>query len=121
MGRVRSRRKCKTKKKTHNQKKTAKSIFPTSETPTKILRRCLARSQNLGHTQKEKNNRVATATKLSVACPKTPSKVRVLGARDLCALQQQRRRKEANTKNKRAATTKKRTLRAPNHLARCVP
>ena len=36
-------------------------------------------------------HRVATATKLSVACPKTPSKARVLGARDLCALQQQRR------------------------------
>ena len=45
----------------------------------------------LGHSQKKKNNRVATATKMRVACPKTPSKVRVLGARDLCALQQQRR------------------------------
>ena len=27
------------------------------------------------------------AKKLSVACPKTPSKVRALGARDLCAPQ----------------------------------
>ena len=33
------------------------------------------------------NNRVATAKKLSVACPNTPSKVRALGARDLCAPQ----------------------------------
>ena len=33
----------------------------------------------LGHSQKKQNNRVATATKLSVACPKTPRKVRVLG------------------------------------------
>ena len=65
--------------------------FSDLRNPQKILRRCLARSQNLGHSQKKKNNRVAMATKLSVACPKTPSKVRVLGARDLCALQQQRR------------------------------
>ena len=50
-----------------------------------------ARSQNLGHSQKKKNNRITTATKLSVACPKTPNKVRVLGDRDLFALQQQRR------------------------------
>ena len=46
-----------------------------------------ARSQSLGHSQKKKNNRVATAKKLSVACPKPPSKVRALGARDLCAPQ----------------------------------
>ena len=61
--------------------------FPTSETPQKILRRCLARSQNLGHSQKKTNNRVATAKKLSVACPKPPSEVRALGAGDLCAPQ----------------------------------
>ena len=48
----------------------------------------LKKKKNLGHSQKKQNNRVATATKLSVACPKTPSKVRALGARDLCALQQ---------------------------------
>ena len=47
-----------------------------------IFRRCLARSQNLGHSQKKTNNRVATAKKLSVACPKPPSEVRALGARD---------------------------------------
>ena len=38
-------------------------------------------------TKKKTNNRVATAEKLSVACPKPPSKVRALGARDLCAPQ----------------------------------
>ena len=44
----------KTKKKTHSQKKKSKkSSFPTSETPQNILRRCLARSQNLGHSQKK--------------------------------------------------------------------
>ena len=64
-----------------------KSSFPTSETPPTILRRCLARSQNIGHSPKKTNNRVATAKKLSVACPKPPSKVRALGARDLCAPQ----------------------------------
>ena len=36
---------------------------------------------------KRTNNRVATAKELSVACPKPPSKVRALGARDLCAPQ----------------------------------
>ena len=67
------------------------------------------------------NNRVATAKNLSVACSKTPSKVRVLDARDLCALHKQRRRKEANSKNQQATTTKTRTKRAPSHLAKCVP
>ena len=38
-------------------------------------------------TPTKKNNRVATAKKLSVACPKPPGKVRALGARDLCAPQ----------------------------------
>ena len=57
-------------------------------------------SQNLGHSQKKKNNRVATATKLSVACPKTASKVRVLGARDLCAPQPQRKGTQAQRRTK---------------------
>ena len=92
----------KNKKKTQSQKKESeKSIFPTSETPKKILRRCLARLQNLGHSQKKKNNRVATATKLRVACPKTPSKVRVLGARELCAPQPQRKGAHAQKRTKK--------------------
>ena len=89
-------------KKIRNQEKDAqpegikrKIDFPTSETPQNILRRCLARSQNLGHSQKKRNNRVATATNLSVACPKMPSKVRVLGARDLCSPQRQGKRTHA--------------------------
>ena len=56
-----------------------------------FCRRCLARSQNLGDSQKKKNNRVATATNLSAACLKTPSKVRDLSARDLCAPEPQRK------------------------------
>ena len=56
-------------------------------TPPTILRRCFARSQNLGHSPKRTNNRVATAKELSVACPKPPSEVRATGARDLCAPQ----------------------------------
>ena len=83
----------KTKKMTHSwKKKKEKSFFSDLRNPPKrSLRRCLAMSQNLRHSQKMKNNRVATSTKVSVACPKTPSKVRVLGARDLCAPQQQRK------------------------------
>ena len=56
--------------------------------------------QNLGHSQKKENDRVATVTKLSVACPKTPSKVRVLGARDLCAPQPQRKGTHAQRRTK---------------------
>ena len=92
LSRDRSRRKKKPRKRHTTRKKKAQNRFFRPQKPRKeILCRCSARSQNLGHSQKEKNNRVATATKLSVACPKTPSKVRVLGARDLCALPQRRR------------------------------
>ena len=95
-------------KKIKNQEKNAQPeknkaqnrFIQPQKPPQKILRRCLARSQNLGHSQKKKNNRVATATKLSVACPKTPSKVRVLGARDLCAPQPQRKGTHAQKRTK---------------------
>ena len=39
--------------------------------------------------------------KLSVACPKAPSKVRILGARDLCAPKPQKRKKKGNTRTKK--------------------
>ena len=100
VARDRSRKKKPRKRRTASKNK-GKSFFPTSETPKNILRGCLARLQILGHSQKTKNNRVATATQLSVACPKTPSKVRVLGASDLCAPQPQRKKKKGNTRTKK--------------------
>ena len=75
------------KRRTARKNKAKNRLFEPQKPPQKFLRRCLARSQNLGHSQKRKNNRVATARKLSVACPKAPSKVRALGARGLCGLQ----------------------------------
>ena len=89
------------------KKKREKTFSPTSETRENILRHWLARSQNLGHTQKMQNNGVATTTKLSIARPKTPSKVRVLGARDLCAPQPQRRDHTHNEEQKEASKGKK--------------
>ena len=78
-----------------------KIVFSDLRNPPKNLRRCLARSQNLGHSQKKKNNRVGTAQKLSVACPKTPSKVRALGARDLCAPQNKTHTNKNNATGRR--------------------
>ena len=78
------------KRRTARKNKAKNRLFGTQKPPRKILGCCLARSQNLGHSQEKKNNRVATAKKLSVACPKTPSKVRAIGARDLCAPQPRR-------------------------------
>ena len=92
LSRNRSRRKKKPRKRRTTRKNKAQNRFLRPQKPSKkTLRRCLAGSQNLRHSDKKDNNRVATATKLSVACRNTPSKVRVLGARDLCALQQERR------------------------------
>ena len=51
------------------------------------------------------NKRVATAKDLSVACPKTPSKVRALGARDLCAPQN-----KTHTNNNNAAGRRKTSM-----------
>ena len=86
-----------TKKRTLSQKKKREeSFFSNLKNPQKILRRWLARSQNVGHSHKMKNTRVATATKLSVACSKTPSKVRVLGA------PKQGRKKKRNKRTKKS-------------------
>ena len=59
----------------------SKSTFSDSRTRTDH------RPDGGGHSPKKTNNRVATAKKLSVACPRPHSKVRALGARDLCAPQ----------------------------------
>ena len=56
-------------------------------------------------TLSKKNNRVATAKKLSVACPKTPSSVRALGARDLCAPQN-----KTHTNNNNATSRRKTSM-----------
>ena len=65
-----------------------------------------------GHSPKKTNNRVATAKKLSVACPKPPSKVRALGARDLCAPQNKPHIDNNNARH-RPPTSKYVMCRAP--------
>ena len=90
-----SREKKKTKKKTYRQKK---------QMQKSLLRHYLARSQILGHPQKNSHKRATTATKLSVVCPKTPSKVRVLGAKDPCAPRPRRRKNKNKTHTKKANT-----------------
>ena len=83
-------------------------VFSDLRNPQKSLSCCLARSQNLGHSEMTKRNRVATTTNLNVACAKTPSKVCVLGTSDLCAPEPQRRKKKGKTR------TKKSTRKQPN-------
>ena len=82
-----------TKKETHSQEELMEtSFFPTSETPKNTLRRCLARSIIVGHTQKTMKTRAAETANLKLACPKTLSKVHAVGARDLCPPQHQEKK-----------------------------
>ena len=69
------------------KRQSEKSSFLTSETPPKILRRCLARSQNLGHSQKKDEQESRDGEGAERCLLKPRSKVRALGARDLCAPQ----------------------------------
>ena len=88
--RPRSQQRKKIKKKRPSQQKYfEKSRFLTSEIPHKFLRRCLARSKMIIHSQKMTNKRAAKTGKLNVACPKSLSKVHAIGVGDLCAPQHQ--------------------------------
>ena len=95
-------KKKKTKKKTHNQKKIKRKIhFSDLRNAPKNFTPLFGEVARFGtHLQKKNNNRVAAARRFSVACPKTPSKVRVLGARDLCAPQPQRKGTHAQRRTK---------------------
>ena len=96
----------KTKKTTQTQEKLRETSFiPTSETPKKLLRRCLARFIIVGHTQKTRNTSAAKTAKLKLACPKTLSKVHAVGGRDLCAPQHQKE-KQTTTQHGVHATRK---------------
>ena len=105
-------------KKSTAGKNEAKNLFFRPQKPLRnILRRCLTRSQNLGHSQKTKNKTVTTRTNFNLACPGTPSKVPVLGTRDLCAPQPRRRKKCRKTRKKKSkrkqAKTKQQHQRRP--------
>ena len=56
-----------------------------------------------------KNKRVAKMKKLSVVCPKTPNKVRAIGARRLVRVQKKKRRERHKTKTNKAQNTTRRT------------
>ena len=95
------------------EKITRKIVFPTSEIPRKILRRCLARSKTVGHTGKTKNKKATTAAKLNVARPKTPSKVRAVGARRLVRV----KKKQKQNKERDTADTKPKTKTAQKTIS----
>ena len=98
--RTRSQQRKKTKKKTQScQKQTEKSFLPTSETPEKHLRRCLARSSKLGHAQNTKNKRAATTRTLNIVCSKPPSKVRAIGTRRLLRVKEKKRETKQNERH----------------------
>ena len=97
------------------EKITRKIVFPTSEIPRKILRRCLARSKTVGHTGKTKNKKATTAAELNVARPKTPSKVRAVGARRLVRVKNKKKTKQRERHCRHKTKNKDRTK---NHLTR---
>ena len=84
------------------EKKKRKIVFSDLRNPPKNFTPLFGEAATFRTLTKKTNNRVATAKKLSVACPKPPSKVRALGARDLCAPQ-----KKAHINNNNATGRRK--------------
>ena len=111
--RSQQRRKKPRKRRTADKNKQGNRFSPTSETPQKTFRRCLARSSKLGHTQNTKNKRAATTNNLNIACSKPPSKVRAIGARRLVRVKKQKNPKRGKQNKTRDTKPKTKKARPP--------
>ena len=85
-------------------------IFSDLGTPQKNFAPLFGKVANLRtNTQKTKNKRVATRRNLSVACPKTASKVRAIGARRLVRVNKKKRKKKTKQRETHKTKTKETT------------